>query len=84
MSDSPALLGALAGWRRTGTDSGCVLELQLVASKQDFEARNFIRVDMALNDRQLRSLARDLARAAEERGVRLWGKKPRWRLPWRR
>ena len=61
-----------------------MLELQLVASKEDFEARNFIRVDMVLNDRQLRSLARDLARAAEERGVQLWGKKPAWRLPWRR
>jgi hypothetical protein len=37
-------------------------------------------VSLALNDRQIRSLARDLQRAAAERGVTLWARKRWWQL----
>jgi len=55
-----------------------VLELQLASNVSDYADHNLSRVGVALNDRQLRSLARDLARAAEERGIELWPKRRRW------
>ena len=78
--DETLTTGALAGWRRRGTDHGCVLELQLASKVADFTERRLSRVAVALNDRQLRSLARDLSRAAEERGIELWPRERRWKL----
>ena len=67
----PLSRGALVGWRRQGTETGCLVTLQVASSADDFVSQSFDRVELALNDRQLRSLARDLARAAEERGLQL-------------
>jgi len=63
--------GALAGWKRDKTDHGMILTLQVARSSDDYQQRRFDVARMALNDRQLRSLARDLARAARERGIDL-------------
>ncbi|MBO9603697.1 MAG: hypothetical protein J7496_14435 [Novosphingobium sp.] len=63
--------GALAGWRRTPSGHGIVLTLQVAESVAAFERKEFDRVELALNDRQLRSLARDLERAARSRGMDL-------------
>ncbi len=72
--------GALAGWRRASTDHGCLLKLQVAPTVADFSAKQFDTVEIALNDRQLRSLARDLARAASGRGVELHSKTLRERV----
>lgn len=71
------LTGALAGWKRTRTTSGIVLSFQVAASVEDLHQRRLSRVDLALNDRQLRSLARDLIRAAEQRDLDIFAR-PRW------
>jgi hypothetical protein len=71
------LNGALVGWKRGPTDHGIILTLQVASDASDFTNRDFAQVDLALNERQLRSLARDLSRAAEERGIALFAKKGR-------
>jgi|GEM_PF-2365724 hypothetical protein len=71
--------GALAGWRRKITENGCILKMQIAQSAEAFKNRAFDSVEIALNDRQLRSLARDLQRVADERGVELWAKRPLWK-----
>lgn len=73
------LTGALAGWRRTRTDHGIILSLQIAASADDVRSQRLGRVDVALNERQLRSLARDLVRAAEQRDIQVFARKPWWR-----
>lgn len=45
--------------------------MQIVENAKQYQDRRYHRVTMALNDRQLRSLARDLARAALSRGLDL-------------
>jgi hypothetical protein len=72
MAESELIAGALAGWNRTMTTYGCVLTLQVGETEEQFETHDYQRVLVALNDRQLRSLARDLQRAAEFRGIKLW------------
>lgn len=74
MAEPELIAGALAGWQRTMTNYGCVLTIQIGESEEQFETHEYQRVLVALNDRQLRSLARDLQRAAETRGIKLWGK----------
>jgi hypothetical protein len=69
--------GALAGWRRTRTAHGIVLSLQVATSTDDAHRGKLGRVDVALNERQLRSLARDLARATEQRDMEVFAR-PRW------
>jgi hypothetical protein len=66
--------GALAGWKRAETEQSCLLTLQVARSTEAFQLRDFDLVEIAMNDRQLRSLARDLIRAADERGLSLWGR----------
>lgn len=74
MAEPELIAGALAGWQRTMTNYGCVLTLQVGETQEQFETHEYQRVIVALNDRQLRSMARDLQRAAEVRGIKLWGK----------
>lgn len=74
-----AATGALAGWKRSPAANGILLTVQIAQTTESFQNREFATVHMALNDRQLRSLARDLARAAEERGIDLWAKRPWWK-----
>lgn len=71
------MVGALVGWRRSESEHGIVLLMQLAATGDDARNLDFDRVTLALNDRQLRSLARDLQRAADQRGLDLWGRRKR-------
>lgn len=70
--------GALAGWKRSVTDHGVVVTVQVATTPERFQARDFDEVQLALNDRQLRSFARDLARAARERGMELAAPRRWW------
>ncbi len=76
----PLATGALVGWKRVGTATGVVVTMQLAGSSSDFRDGEWDTVRMSLNDRQLRSFARDLARAAEARGIDLFGKPPLWKF----
>ena len=71
--------GALAGWKWQAGDHGVVVRLQLVSSPAAYDRHEFDIVQVSLNDRQLRSFARDIQRAAEARGLELWAKRPLWR-----
>lgn len=72
------LVGALIGWKRQPSEHGMIISFQLLAPEASVEKRESDRVSLALNDRQLRSLARDLQRAADERGIKLWASS-KWR-----
>ncbi len=74
--------GALIGWERRSTQHGVIMTLQIIESSEQFQGRGYHRVAVALNDRQLRSLARDLARAAERRGIDLRAHPPFHRRLW--
>lgn len=74
-------VGALIGWKRAWSQNGIVLTFQVAESTKAFQERDLRKVALAMNDRQLRSLARDLTRAAEERGIEIWPKK-RKLFPW--
>ena len=71
--------GALGGWKRTTSEHGIRLTLQVAPSVEEFRARQFGHVEIALNDRQLRSLTRDLVRASRERDLELFAARPWWR-----
>lgn len=71
-------LGALAGWTWTETPGGVTLKLQMAGSVEDFRERRFQHVILSLNDRQLRSIIRDLSRAAAVRGLPLFAKRSWW------
>ncbi len=74
--------GALIGWERLSTRNGVVMNLQLVETSAQYQDKAYHRVAMALNDRQLRSLARDLIRAAKRRGIDLRARPPLHRRLW--
>lgn len=72
-------VGALKGWERTPSEHGTIITLWILtpeAAQSDNEAD---KVSMALNDRQIRSLARDLARAASDRSITLQADTRWWR-----
>jgi hypothetical protein len=69
--------GPLIGWRREPSDHGIILVLQVVENREQARRKDFTHVNLALNDRQLRSLTRDLIRASESRGLSL-ASKPSW------
>ncbi|WP_203310019.1 MULTISPECIES: hypothetical protein [Sphingomonas] len=77
------MAGALAGWRRNRTRGGTVLTLQIADSAEGFRQGSYTKLHLALNDRQLRSLARDLYRATDEKGITLFAPR-RWWKPWSR
>jgi len=70
------IAGALVGWARQSSRHGVILTLQLVHNATDYRDHRFHKIAVALNERQLRSLARDLARAARARGISLNAKPP--------
>lgn len=72
--------GALAGWSRHETRHGIVMTLQIATSAEAFHQRQFDEVNVVLNERQLRSFARDLARSAKTRGIELTAKRSWWKL----
>jgi hypothetical protein len=67
--------GVLIGWKRQPTLHGIVLTMQVAESAEQFTERSWSQINIALNERQLRSLARDLERAATERGIELHAKR---------
>ncbi|WP_214622096.1 hypothetical protein [Sphingobium nicotianae] len=70
------MTGALIGWERRGSRHGVVMTLQIVENAAQYQDHRYHRVSVALNDRQLRSMARDLARAARSRGLDLRARPP--------
>lgn len=74
------MAGGLVGWRRNQVPGGTVLTLQVATSTQAFHDDDYTRVYLALNDRQLRSLARDLYRATEAKGIPLFAPRRWWRF----
>ena len=58
--------GALLDWERRGSTHGVIVTLNIAESGM---GGGFHRVSMALNDRQLRALTRDLNKAARARGI---------------
>ena len=78
--------GALIGWRRVESEHGIVLRLQVARTADDVWTNRWETLDLALNDRQLRSLTRDLMRAATARKLDLFSRGRRffgfrWRSP---
>lgn len=71
------LVGALVGWKRRRSANGIILTIQLATSEAAAQNRDYDQISFALNDRQIRSLARDLQRVAKERGIQLRAR-PRW------
>ena len=76
--DELNLSGALVGWKRTNSLNGIVLTVQLARTQTALAEQNLDNISLAMNDRQLRSLARDLQRAARDRGIDLWAKPSRF------
>jgi len=74
--------GALIGWARQSSRHGIIITLQVVHNASDYKDHRFHTVSVALNERQLRSLARDLARAARSRGLSLRARAPLHRRLW--
>ena len=58
-----------------------ILHLQLASSSTDVREGRLRSVNVVVNDRQLRSLTRDLTRAATERGLQLRAPLS-WRTVW--
>ncbi len=72
MAEELLFSGALVGWRQEKSDHGMVLRLQVARSLDDYRERGLDRIDLALNDRQLRSLTRDLVRMSDSRDLSLF------------
>ena len=71
------IVGALVGWKRRRSANGIILTVQLATSEAKAQSRDYDQISFALNDRQIRSLARDMQRVAKERGIQLRAR-PRW------
>jgi predicted TIM-barrel fold metal-dependent hydrolase len=65
-------MSLLGGWKRTNDGHGVVIKLQLADNASELAHRIFQTVHVELNDDQLCSLARELKRAARERGFDPW------------
>lgn len=76
MTDAPAIL---IGWKRDRTRHGFVVTLQLARSAGHAHRQDYDRVSMVLNERQLRSLTRDLVRASDDRGLDVFHRPHGWR-----
>lgn len=63
---APTSLGALVGWTRHNSPNGAILCLETATSLAAAKGGDVVKTMMALNVRQLRSLALDLNRAADE------------------
>jgi len=73
--------GALIEWERRGADHGVIMTLHIAESGM---RGNLHRVSMALNNRQLRALTRDLTRASRARGLTIEAPTPLGTRLWRR
>jgi len=73
--------GALLDWERRRADHGVIVTLHIAESGM---RGGHHRVSVALNDRQLRALTRDLTRAARARGLTIEAPTPLGTRLWRR
>lgn len=73
--------GALLEWERRGSTHGVIVTLHIAESGM---GGGFHRVSMALNDRQLRALTRDLNKASRARGIVVEAPKPLHTRLWNR
>jgi hypothetical protein len=64
--------GLLAGWKRRDAEHCLVVTMQIIEGGQSHDQREFGRLSLGISDDQLCSLARDLSRAASERGLVVW------------
>ncbi|MBB3693260.1 hypothetical protein [Sphingomonas sp. BK580] len=76
MTDAPAIL---VGWKRDRTRHGFVVTLQLAHSAEAVRRQDYERVSLVVNERQLRSLTRDLVRALDDRGLDTFHRPTGWR-----
>jgi len=65
-------MSLLGGWKRSNGGHGVVIKLQLADNATALAHRLYETVYVELNDDQLCSLARELKRAARERGFDPW------------
>lgn len=65
-------MSLLGGWKRSNAGHGVMFKLQLAENAAALRHRMFQTVYVELNDDQLCSLARELKRAARERGYDPW------------
>lgn len=79
-----SVVGALVGWKRAPSEHGFIFTFQVMTPEAAAQGGDPQHVTFALNDRQLRSLARDLQRSAMERGIPLWPQPKWWKLLLRR
>lgn len=70
-------VGALLGWKRQPTPNGIILTLHVLRPEASASGREQDNIAVALNDRQICSLIRDLHRAAAQRGLAVRAK-PKW------
>ncbi len=63
------------------TPAGCVFKLEITRADGGETAGELQHVELALDDRQIRSLARDLQRTANRRGISLWDERKPDRFP---
>ncbi|MEG8018032.1 hypothetical protein C8J46_10226 [Sphingomonas sp. PP-F2F-A104-K0414] len=77
---SVEVTGALVGWKRVPSSNGIMLTIQVAGTAADYAAGRLTRVSVALNDRQLRSLTRDLGRASTSRGLDLRAPRRWWQF----
>lgn len=76
MPEAPAIL---VGWKRDVTEHGIVLTMQVARTADDARLRRNDKVAIVLNERQLRSFARDLVRASASRGLDVFHEARGWR-----
>ncbi len=75
----PHILGALLGWKVFRTGNGIVLRLETAISRQQAKAGQATLHDVALNVRQMRALAHNISRLADEHeGIAKQARKKRW------
>lgn len=83
MSSSNDVYGALAGWKFTPSANGFVITMQIAESVESWKNHDYANVKIALNDRQIRSLARDLDRKVKSRGLVLRPRAAWWKRMFR-
>lgn len=71
---------AVVGWKREETQHGIVVTLQLIGDATAYHEGRVDRVPIVLSNRQLRSLARDLARASRQRGMEVFAPRRWWQF----
>ena len=79
LDPNPHILGAVLGWEAFQTGSGIVLRLETAISKHQAKAGQATLHDVALNVRQMRALAHNISRLADEHeGITRPAEKKRW------